>query len=121
MVDEVEISVPGDVYLIINNQVFPVDKDCVSIGRRLENDIVLQEDVVSRHHAQIRFEFGEFVIYDLNSTSGTFVNNKKISRCELKSGDIILLAGIPIMFVDNGERVRNRSGKQTQRLDNQSG
>jgi len=118
MENENERLVPGDVYLIINNQVFPVNTEVTNIGRRLENDIVLQEDVVSRNHAQIRFEFGEFVLYDLSSTSGTYVNNKKVSRCGLNSGDIIMLAGIPIMFVDNGVRVRSRSGKQTRRLDN---
>ena len=58
----------------------------------MDNDIVISSDAVSRSHADIKFESGEYVLYDKNSTSGTFVNNKQITRCVLHSGDMVSLA-----------------------------
>ena len=43
---------PDSVYLIINSQVRPIHTEKIEIGRLLENDIVIQDDVISRHHAQ---------------------------------------------------------------------
>ena len=51
----------------------------ITIGRDTDNDIVVNDSKVSRHHLQIISEAGNFRIVDFNSTNGTFVNNKKIS------------------------------------------
>lgn len=55
--------------------------------------------MVSRNHAKIIHENGLYVIYDLDSTGGTFVNNERVEKKVLSSGDIILLGAFPIMFM----------------------
>ena len=61
------------------------------IGRSSELEMVLIEDMVSRQHAKITTTDNEIVIEDLGSTNGTFVNGEKITKCNLKEGDRILI------------------------------
>ena len=107
------LSIPQRVYLVINSQVFPLKKESTSLGRKLDNDLVLQDALVSRYHAEIKYEDGRFTIYDLDSTSGTFLNNKKIKKSILYSGDLILLANIPIMFIDESGSLESEADKVT--------
>jgi hypothetical protein len=51
-------------------------KDAVSIGRGIENDLIIEDDTVSRHHAVLRRENDVYTIEDIGSTSGTFINYK---------------------------------------------
>jgi pSer/pThr/pTyr-binding forkhead associated (FHA) protein len=88
-------------FLVVNRQVIPLSKEITTLGRILENDIVFHDDFLSRYHAEIILEANQFVLYDKNSTGGTYVNGKKINRCVLNSGDLIALVNIQIMFVDN--------------------
>lgn len=104
-------------YLVINNQIFPLLKKVVKIGRKLENDLVINDETVSRWHAEIRYEEGEYVIHDRESTAGTFVNNKKIDRCILYSGDLIGLANVPLMFVNEDTGIANHAKKETSSLE----
>jgi len=61
-----------------------------SLGRAKVNDIVLNEDVaVSSEHCRIRPEDGKFVLHDLKSTNGTFVNDRRVTRQPLTEGDTI--------------------------------
>jgi pSer/pThr/pTyr-binding forkhead associated (FHA) protein len=110
---------PG-VFLIINKQIVPLQKKVTTLGRQLENDIVFHEDFLSRFHAEILYENDKYVLYDKNSTSGTFVNGKRIDRCVLNSGDLISLANIYIMFVNNNPKIVGKSMCTTQSL-HQSG
>jgi pSer/pThr/pTyr-binding forkhead associated (FHA) protein len=109
-------KMPQGVFLIYNNQVISIDSPTINIGRNLKNDVVISNDAISREHAQIFFERGDFTLYDLQSTSGTFVNNKKVDRCKLNSGDIISLADQRIMFVDNSSRLKEKTLEQTKSL-----
>lgn len=70
-----------NVFLIFNRQVVPLKKEKTRLGRQLDNDMVFHEDFVSRFHAEIHYESDKFVLYDKQSTSGTFVNSKNIDRC----------------------------------------
>lgn len=104
------------VFLIINKQVIPLAKPVTTLGRQLENDIVFHEDFLSRFHAEIIHENGKYVLYDKDSTSGTFVNGRRINRCVLNSGDLISLANIYIMFVNNNPNIAGKSMSTTQSL-----
>src|SRR5215208_2828754 len=97
------------VFLIINKQMIPVIKKVTTLGRQLGNDIVFHEEFLSRFHAAIVYENGRYVLYDKESTSGTFVNSRKVDRCVLNSGDLISLANIYIMFVNNDPKIAGKS------------
>ena len=62
-----------------------------SIGRALANDIVVDDVAVSSQHCRIRPEEGRLVLYDLDSTNGTYVNERRVSRHALSPGDSIRL------------------------------
>lgn len=102
--------------LVVNKQVIPLSKKVTKLGRHLENDIVFHEEFLSRYHAEIILDNGQYVLYDKNSTSGTYVNGKKIDRCVLNSGDLISLVNIQIMFVNNNSSLMGRSTGMTQGL-----
>ncbi len=104
------------VFLIVNRQMIPLEKPVIRIGRQLENDIVLHEEFVSRFHAEIRFEEGKYVLRDNGSTSGTFVNGRKIDRCVLNSGDLITIAMIQMMFVNNNASLIDKARGTTRSL-----
>ena len=104
------------VFLVINKQIVPLTKPLTTLGRQLCSDIVIHEEFVSRLHAEIICENGKYVLVDKNSTSGTFVNGKKISRCVLNSGDLIGLANIYIMFVNNNPKITGISLGTTKNL-----
>lgn len=111
------IPIPGKFYLILNSQVLPLTSETLTIGRHLDNDVVIQNQYISRQHAAIKYENGEFVIYDQNATSGTYVNNRRVTRCTLCSGDMIRLANIQIMFVHDQSQLKKVSSKDTSGLD----
>lgn len=104
------------VFLIINKQMIPLTKPVTTLGRQIGNDIVFQEEFLSRFHAEIILENDKYVLLDKNSTSGTFVNGRKIDRCVLNSGDLIALANIYIMFVNNNPKIAGKSMGTTQSL-----
>ncbi len=92
-------SIPENAFLIIEGvKVFPLRQAVVNIGRRLDNTLVIDDPRVSRNHAQLRAIKGRFVIFDLNSTGGTFVNGQRASQSVLYPGDVISLAGMALIF-----------------------
>jgi pSer/pThr/pTyr-binding forkhead associated (FHA) protein len=70
-----------------------------SLGRAKVNDIVLNADVaVSSEHCRIRPEDGKFVLHDLKSTNGTFVNDRRVTRQPLAEGDTIQVGETYLQF-----------------------
>jgi predicted component of type VI protein secretion system len=76
----------------------------VTIGRAPDNDIQIDNLAVSSHHARVLSEESRLVLEDLNSLNGTFVNNQKIQRVNLKQGDQILI-GKHHVVIDMGGAV----------------
>ena len=71
-------------------QAFTLDRSVpVSIGRSRVCEIRLEDTTVSGQHCRIISEDGKHCLYDLRSTNGTYVNDKKVRKVELKEGDII--------------------------------
>jgi hypothetical protein len=81
------------------NQAFQLHPHISTIGRDATNVICLAQLQVSRHHAQIRHQDGHFTLIDLGSSGGTTVNDLPIVERRLQTGDVIGLAGIPMIFV----------------------
>ncbi|MBI3162315.1 MAG: FHA domain-containing protein [Chloroflexi bacterium] len=91
--------IPENAFLIVEGvKVFPLKLPVVNIGRRLDNQLVVDDPRVSRAHAQLRAIKGRFVVFDLNSTGGTFVNGQRASQVVLYPGDVISLAGVALIF-----------------------
>lgn len=92
-------TIPKNAFLIIDGvKVFPLTDTVVNIGRRLENQLAIDDPRISRNHAQLRAIKGRYVIFDLNSTGGTFVNASRTSQSVLYPGDVISLAGVPLVY-----------------------
>jgi hypothetical protein len=78
---------------------FPLTKTLISIGRGLDNDLVIDDARVSRHHAQITFRHGHYLLRDQRSTNGTFVNNQPIETVVLASNDLVSIGGFELVFM----------------------
>lgn len=72
-------------------------KKTITVGRE-KGDIILKNPAVSASHMRIEKIGVRFIIHDLNSTNGTFVNNEKIKTKELRSGDVITLGRFQMAF-----------------------
>ncbi len=91
--------IPDNAFLIVEGvKVFPLILPVVNIGRRLDNQLIIDDPRVSRNHAQLRTIKGRYVVFDLNSTGGTFVNGQRTSQSVLYPGDVISLAGVALIF-----------------------
>ncbi|MEW6567537.1 MAG: FhaA domain-containing protein [Chloroflexota bacterium] len=90
---------PAGAFLIIDgNRHYPLDRPVVNIGRRLDNQIILDDVHVSRTHAQLRVREGRFVLFDLGSTSGTRVNGKRVKQHVLMPGDVISIGSVRMVY-----------------------
>jgi pSer/pThr/pTyr-binding forkhead associated (FHA) protein len=77
----------------------PVEKELITIGRKADNDIEIDNLAVSGHHARIFKMEDWFLIEDLDSLNGTFVNGKMIQESPLKNGDEVLIGKHILKFV----------------------
>jgi hypothetical protein len=82
--------------LIVDQRIVPLRNPPISLGRSLENDVIIQAPKVSRRHAQIVFRHGRWLLRDLQSTHGTYVNGHAIEECVLRTGDTITLGDVVI-------------------------
>lgn len=90
---------PGRPFLIIEgNRHVNLTQPVVSVGRALDNDIIIEDPRISRHHAQFRQRYGHYVLHDLDSTGGTKINGYGVEECMLNSGDVISFAGVEVIY-----------------------
>jgi hypothetical protein len=100
-------AIPENAFLIVEGvKVFSLVETLVNIGRRLDNHLVIDDPRVSRNHAQLRSIKGRFVLFDLSSTGGTFVNGQRTSQTVLYPGDVISLAGVTLIFGQDNPPLR---------------
>lgn len=93
---------PRNAQLVVNgSRYIPLNRHVINIGRRKDNHIVIDDPRISRAHAQIRLRFGKFVLFDLGSKAGTYINEQKITQHTLKPGDVISLAGVMLVYVED--------------------
>ena len=84
--------------LLIGDRRFPLITSPISLGRSLDNDVVIEHPRVSRQHAQLRQRKGQWWLIDLGSANGTTVNDQPVSEATLHPGDLISLAGVEVRF-----------------------
>lgn len=67
------------------------DKEVITIGRNVKNDIQIDNLSVSKQHARIVKRQGKYFIEDMKSTNGTYLNEKKIAKKKLANNDVITI------------------------------
>jgi len=111
MLQNLEEAPARAAFLIVGGtKVYSLDHAVTNIGRRLDNHLVVDDPRVSRYHSQVRYARGRFIIFDLNSTGGTFVNGQRTTQSALYPGDVISLAGLPIVFGQDNPPASATSG-----------
>ena len=103
---------PYNAFLIVEGtRIFPLRLPVVNIGRRLDNQLVIDDPRVSRTHAQLRAVRGRYVLFDLNSTGGTFVNSIRVTQQSLQPGDVISLAGVALIYGEDSPPRRGQTAE----------
>lgn len=98
-------------------QAFDLNKPVITLGREANNDIVIEDPQVSRHHARLTQQGGGYAVEDLGSTNGTFINGHRVMGARpLNSGDTLGLGDTIVLKVmgiaDAGETVVARAQPQ---------
>ncbi|MGZ6347156.1 MAG: FhaA domain-containing protein [Anaerolineales bacterium] len=110
--DDSTENIPVNAFLLLDGtKIISLDLPVLNIGRRLNNQIVINDKRISRTHAQLRVTKGHFALFDLNSTGGTFVNGQRINKTILYPGDVISLAGVTLIYSQDLP-----SGQETKRV-----
>lgn len=83
-----------------------LDKNLVKVGKRESNDLVIPDKAVSRNHFEIEYQSDSFLLRDLSSTNGTFLNGSRVKEAYLAPGDVIKIGNTNLEFVAFDEKVQ---------------
>jgi len=75
-----------------------LNRSVINLGRKSSNHIAINDLRVSRNHAQIRKVKNDYVIFDVGSSGGTFINSNRVNQHTLRPGDVISLAGFTMIY-----------------------
>ncbi|MGI5130284.1 glycogen accumulation regulator GarA [Pseudonocardia sp. CA-107938] len=78
---------------------FLLDRSTTSAGRHPDSDIFLDDVTVSRRHAEFRADAGEFVVVDVGSLNGTYVNREPVDTAVLVNGDEVQIGKFRLVFI----------------------
>ena len=78
---------------------FPLDRDRMTIGRRPDSDIFLDDVTVSRDHALLVRRSGDYYLDDLGSLNGTYVNRHRIESHRLEDGDELQVGKFKLTYI----------------------
>ena len=87
----------------LNGAVFVLDGEYFTLGREPDNHIQLTHTSVSKHHAILKIDDGDFKLFDLHSTNGIVVNGDRRVVAHLRDGDKIVLGEIELRFEANNK------------------
>ncbi|HUU02614.1 MAG TPA: FHA domain-containing protein [Myxococcota bacterium] len=79
-------------------KIYEFDRVQITIGRTMDNDVVLTDPGISRQHMSIRDKGGAYILKDLGSSNGTKLNGKLIEEKVLRPGDIITAGSAEVKF-----------------------
>jgi len=77
-----------------------LSKDVIRIGRLPDNDLTLNDVLISRKHCELRRDGSKWKIVDLQSLNGVYVNNLRVSEAILASGDLLVIGNFQMVFED---------------------
>ncbi|MFZ5861945.1 MAG: FHA domain-containing protein [Nitrospirota bacterium] len=78
---------------------FTLTADRYAVGRDVQSDIVIAQPEVSRRHAEIIRMASEYVVMDLKSANGIYINNLKLDRAVLHHGDVFQIGSCVFQFI----------------------
>jgi pSer/pThr/pTyr-binding forkhead associated (FHA) protein len=95
---------PGSALLVVRRgpnagSRFLLDTETTTAGRHPESDIFLDDVTVSRRHAEFRREGGQFVVRDVGSLNGTYVNRERVESATLANGDEVQVGKFRLVFL----------------------
>ncbi len=90
----------------------PVEKKAITVGRKSDNDIVLDNQAVSGYHCRISSSGNTFFVEDLASTNGTRVNGKKIIKAGLHHNDVVEIIKYSLVFINERQEAAPLQGPQ---------
>ncbi len=93
---------------------FDLTKQAVRLGKRDNNDFILEDKTVSRTHLEIVQEEDRYLLRDLESTNGTFINDTRVKEAFLSPGDVIRIGNSRIEFVAFDEKVHIEPSDRTE-------
>lgn len=96
---QLRVEVAGEI------QELTFDKDVIAVGASDDNDLKLRDETVSRHHCRIFLEGDAFMVKDLDSTNGTFVDRVRVREAWLKPGCSLTLGKTEVTFMPFDERL----------------
>lgn len=79
---------------------YELDQETITIGRKADNDIHIENLAVSGHHAKVLTILNDSFIEDLDSTNGTLINGEKITKHALKHGDTITIGKHQLKYIN---------------------
>lgn len=83
---------------------FMLNKEVITIGRKEDNDVRIENLAVSGHHARILTIFDDSFLEDLSSTNGTYVNGKLIDKHPLKHGDVVTIGKHELLYLNDNKQ-----------------
>ncbi|QEH33899.1 Phosphoserine phosphatase RsbU [Aquisphaera giovannonii] len=93
-------------------RLYKIDRDVLVIGRNTDCDLILEPKSVSRRHAAVVRREADYVIKDLNSTRGTFVNGVRLAQpAVLKNGNVIQIGELQLYFKTNAVQIQDDSSE----------
>ena len=108
------------VILVFNKQVikdYPFTKENMTIGRAEENDVIIDNLAVSGYHARIDRAGDTYILTDLQSTNGTFVNDKKVVSHKLRHKDKIIIGKHLLFFaLSKSEQAKAKEGEHDETM-----
>ncbi len=104
-VESLMVERPPEAWLVgltgpVAGREFRLTEDCTRLGRAPENDLVIEDHNLSRTHAKILRQKQGFVLMDLGSTNGTYVNGQKVAQAILRDGDEVAVGLSCLRFVE---------------------
>ena len=84
----------------------PLNKPVTTIGRKMDNDVVIDNLAVSGYHARVVEESGTYFIEDTGSTNGTFLNETKVAKQRMQPGDQIRVGKHILVFEDESATMK---------------
>jgi hypothetical protein len=99
------VAIPEKAFIIVGgDKIVSLEEHTINLGRSLDNQVVLDDARVSRRHAQLRAVNGYYILFDLDSSGGTFVNGERVTQATLQPGDVISAAGVTMVYGEDAIR-----------------